>query len=196
MALYLAFLKAVGGGFAGEVACEILPEVARKVCDWWAGGKTPEQRRAEVEALAQARPAEARRRRQHYTAVARPLAAISPGRPPRRRRRARRPPSSPARPPRAPARPAAAALAPASAFPAPCQAVGVKCFCRVAGRSRRWSVDHKTGRSATTSTRSTRGSFPTTTPNVSEPPGISRGPPILYPSTSRTIGYGPGGKNS
>jgi formylglycine-generating enzyme required for sulfatase activity len=66
MALYGALLKvvgkaalnAVGGGIAGEVLCEVLPEAARKVVDWWAGGKSPEQRRAEVQALAQAPPAE------------------------------------------------------------------------------------------------------------------------------------------
>jgi formylglycine-generating enzyme required for sulfatase activity len=68
MALYLALLKAVGkaalnavgGGVAGDVVCDVLPEVARKVCDWWGAGRSPEERRAEVEALAQASPAEVR----------------------------------------------------------------------------------------------------------------------------------------
>src|SRR5947209_8107064 len=57
---------------------------------------------------------------------------------------------------------------------------------RVAGRSRRCRVAHKTGRSATTSTRSKRGSvvfilpfypsppFPKTTPNTSEPQGAKK----------------------
>ncbi len=65
MALYAALLKGVGkgivgcavGGLAAEVLCEVLPEAARKVCEWWQG-KRPEERRAEVEALAQAPPAE------------------------------------------------------------------------------------------------------------------------------------------
>jgi formylglycine-generating enzyme required for sulfatase activity/serine/threonine protein kinase len=68
MALYLAFLKAigkaalnvVGGGIAGDIVCDVLPEVAEKVYEWWGGGQSPEQRRAQIEALAQAPPAEAR----------------------------------------------------------------------------------------------------------------------------------------
>src|SRR5207247_2269493 len=56
---------------------------------------------------------------------------------------------------------------------------------RVAGRSRRTKVAHKTGRSATASTRSKRGSvvlipptyshppFPKTSPNTSEPSGTT-----------------------
>jgi formylglycine-generating enzyme required for sulfatase activity len=68
MALHVAFLKAVGkaalnavgGGFAGDVVCDVLPEVARKVKEWWGAGRSPEERRAEVEALAKASPAEAR----------------------------------------------------------------------------------------------------------------------------------------
>jgi hypothetical protein len=67
MAGYLAFLEAVGkaalsavgGGLAGDVVCDVLPEAARMVRDWWAAGRSPEERRVEVEALAQARPAEA-----------------------------------------------------------------------------------------------------------------------------------------
>src|SRR6476646_2971702 len=66
MALYLAFLKAVGkaalnavgGGIAGDVVCDLLPEVAEKVYQWWARGKPPAQRQAEVAALAEAPPKE------------------------------------------------------------------------------------------------------------------------------------------
>src|SRR5262245_53792053 len=69
MALYLAFLKAVGkaamnavgGGFAGDVVCDVLPEVARKARAWWGQGRSPEQQRAEIEALANAPPEEARK---------------------------------------------------------------------------------------------------------------------------------------
>src|SRR5262245_5260001 len=68
---------------------------------------------------------------------------------------------------------------------------------RVAGRSRRWSVAHKTGRSATTSTRTRRGSvgfippfypppdFPKTTPNTSERP--VDGSTITYTNATRII---------
>src|SRR3954451_20817821 len=84
MALYAAFLKAVGkaalnamgGGFAGDVVCNVLPEVARKVCDWWGAGKPPEERRAEVQALAQAPPAEVRE------AVDEAVAAVAADQPP------------------------------------------------------------------------------------------------------------------
>jgi formylglycine-generating enzyme required for sulfatase activity len=66
MPLYMALLKAVGkaalnavgGGVAGDVVCDVLPEVAEKVYAWWSPGRTPGQRRAEVEALANAPPAE------------------------------------------------------------------------------------------------------------------------------------------
>jgi formylglycine-generating enzyme required for sulfatase activity/serine/threonine protein kinase len=83
MALYLAFLKAVGkaalnavgGGIAGDVVCDVLPEVAQKVCEWWAAGRQPPQRRQEIEALAQASPAEVRR------AVAQVIAEVAPDRP-------------------------------------------------------------------------------------------------------------------
>src|SRR5258708_3204489 len=68
MALHVAFLKAVGkaalnamgGGFAGDVVCDVLPEIAHKVKEWWGAGRPPEVRRAEVEALAKASPAEVR----------------------------------------------------------------------------------------------------------------------------------------
>ncbi len=84
MALYAAFLKAVGraalnavgGGFAGDVVCDVLPDVARKVKDWWGAGRSPEERRAEVEALAKASPAEVRE------AVKEAVAEVAKGQPP------------------------------------------------------------------------------------------------------------------
>jgi formylglycine-generating enzyme required for sulfatase activity len=89
MALYLALLQAagraalnaVGGGVAGDVVCDVLPEVARKVCDWWGAGRSPDQRRAEVEALAQAPPAEVRQ------AVAQVVAEVAADQPPAVRER-------------------------------------------------------------------------------------------------------------
>src|SRR5262245_27471915 len=84
MALYAAFLKAVGraalnavgGGFAGDVVCDLLPEMARKVKGWWGAGRSPEERRAEVEALAKASPAEVRE------AVQEAVAEVAQGQPP------------------------------------------------------------------------------------------------------------------
>ncbi len=52
--------NALGGGVAGDVLVEVLPAVARDVWGWWHKDTTAEQRRAEVEALAQAGEAEMR----------------------------------------------------------------------------------------------------------------------------------------
>src|SRR5947209_11157787 len=72
---------------------------------------------------------------------------------------------------------------------------------RVAGRSRRCRVAHKTGRSATTSTRSKRGSvvfilpfypappFPKTTPNTSEPPVLGSDCQMAVPATEGKWGW-------
>ncbi len=76
MPLYLEFLKAVGkaalkavgkaalntvgASMASDVVCDMLPEVARLVYDWWGAGRSPAQRRAEIQALAQAGPDEVR----------------------------------------------------------------------------------------------------------------------------------------
>jgi len=59
--LSLRLSSAMGAGFAGDVVCEVLPEMARKVKDWWGAGRAPEARRAEVEALAGASPEEVRK---------------------------------------------------------------------------------------------------------------------------------------
>ncbi|MBY0230523.1 MAG: hypothetical protein K2W96_14655, partial [Gemmataceae bacterium] len=69
MAVFGAFLKGVGKAIVGcaipgvvaEVLCEVLPEAARKMAGWWVGEKKPAERRAEVEALAQADPAEVKK---------------------------------------------------------------------------------------------------------------------------------------
>ena len=53
-------LNAVGGGVAGDVLVDVLPDVAREVCAWWKKDRSPDQRRADVEALAGASPAEVR----------------------------------------------------------------------------------------------------------------------------------------
>jgi serine/threonine protein kinase len=47
-----AALNAVGAGVAGDLALEILPDVARDVWQWWAKGHPHEDLRAEVQALA------------------------------------------------------------------------------------------------------------------------------------------------
>jgi formylglycine-generating enzyme required for sulfatase activity len=69
-------LNAVGGGVAGDVAVDVLPDMAREVCAWWKKDRTPEQRRADVEALAQASPAELRQ------AVGAVVAEVAGDRPP------------------------------------------------------------------------------------------------------------------
>lgn len=53
-------LNFVGGGVMGDVLVDVVPEVAQDVCGWWRKERTPEQRRADVEALAQAPAAEVR----------------------------------------------------------------------------------------------------------------------------------------
>jgi hypothetical protein len=55
-----ALLNAVGGGIAGDIAVEVLPDIAQDVWNWWKKERTPEQQRAELQALAQAPPAEVR----------------------------------------------------------------------------------------------------------------------------------------
>jgi hypothetical protein len=55
-----ALLNAAGGGFAGDLVVDVLPDVVRDVWGWWAQDRDEGQRRAEVEALAQAPPEEVR----------------------------------------------------------------------------------------------------------------------------------------
>ena len=89
MNLSLAFLKIVGRaildavavGPAGDVLCDVLPEVARLVWDWWSNGRSPAERRAEVQALAEASPAEIRQ------AVAQTVEALAADQPPEIQRR-------------------------------------------------------------------------------------------------------------
>jgi serine/threonine protein kinase/Tfp pilus assembly protein PilF len=52
--------NAVGFGVAGDLVVDVLPEVARDVWQWWGTDRTAEQRRAEVEAVAQAGAEEVR----------------------------------------------------------------------------------------------------------------------------------------
>jgi serine/threonine protein kinase len=54
-----ASLNAVGFGVAGDLAVEVLPDVARDVWNWWGQGRSEEELRAEVQALAQLSTAEA-----------------------------------------------------------------------------------------------------------------------------------------
>jgi formylglycine-generating enzyme required for sulfatase activity len=49
-----AVLNAVGGGFAGDLFVDVLPDAAQEVWKWWRKDLTPEERREEVEALARA----------------------------------------------------------------------------------------------------------------------------------------------
>jgi formylglycine-generating enzyme required for sulfatase activity len=69
-------LNAVGGGIAGDVLVDVLPEVARDVCAWWKKDCSPEERRAEVQALARASAAEVRE------AVREAVASVAGDRPP------------------------------------------------------------------------------------------------------------------
>jgi formylglycine-generating enzyme required for sulfatase activity len=69
-------LNAVGGGVLGEVVVDLLPDVARDAWDWWKKDRTPEQRRAEIEALAQAPAPEIREQ------IEETVAAVASDRPP------------------------------------------------------------------------------------------------------------------
>src|SRR5262249_6968239 len=70
-----ALLSAAGVGIVGEFVAEVLPDMARDVFRWWARERSPAQRRAEVEALAQAPAADVRRAADQ---VARETAADNP----------------------------------------------------------------------------------------------------------------------
>lgn len=53
-----AAANAVGGGFAGDLFFEALPEVAAAAWKWWAADRNPDERRADLAAVAQATPQE------------------------------------------------------------------------------------------------------------------------------------------
>jgi tetratricopeptide (TPR) repeat protein len=50
--------NAVGGGIAGDLVFEAIPDIAADVYKWWSKDRNPEQRRADLQAVAQAPPAE------------------------------------------------------------------------------------------------------------------------------------------
>ena len=55
-----AACNAVGGGVVGDVLFDVLPEMAGEVWKWWDGERTPEQRRADLAAIATVTPSEAK----------------------------------------------------------------------------------------------------------------------------------------
>ncbi len=63
-----AALNVAGFGVAGELAVDVLPEVARDVWNWWGKDKKPDQLRAEVRQVAELTPAEARRQAEQVVA--------------------------------------------------------------------------------------------------------------------------------
>src|SRR5215510_8546186 len=56
-----SLLNAVSGGLAGDLVCDVLPEVAQKTWGNWSKEKNEAQRQAEVATLAQASDDEVRR---------------------------------------------------------------------------------------------------------------------------------------
>src|SRR5262245_28910938 len=70
-----ALLNAAGGGIAGDLLVEVLPEVVQDLWVWWAKNRAESERRAEVEALAQAPEAEVQ---EVVLAVVREVAADQP----------------------------------------------------------------------------------------------------------------------
>ncbi len=63
-----AALNVAGFGVAGELAVEVLPDVAHDVWAWWAKDKKPAQLQAEVRQVAQLTPAEARQQAERIVA--------------------------------------------------------------------------------------------------------------------------------
>ena len=55
-----AALNVAGFGVAGDLAVEVLPDVARDVWEWWGKNKNPAELQAEIKEVAQLSPAEAR----------------------------------------------------------------------------------------------------------------------------------------
>jgi formylglycine-generating enzyme required for sulfatase activity len=64
-----AALNVAGFGVAGDIAVDVLPEVARDVWDWWGKDKKPAELQAEVKEVAQLTPAEARRQAEQVVAA-------------------------------------------------------------------------------------------------------------------------------
>jgi hypothetical protein len=67
--------NAFGGGVAGDLLFEALPEIAADVWKWWAAERNPDQRRADLAELAQAPAAEIR---EQITAVVGEVAGDKP----------------------------------------------------------------------------------------------------------------------
>jgi formylglycine-generating enzyme required for sulfatase activity len=63
-----AALNVAGFGVAGDLAVEVLPDVARDVWDWWGKDKKAAQLQAEVKEVAQLTPSEARRQAEQIVA--------------------------------------------------------------------------------------------------------------------------------
>src|SRR5213080_3674048 len=70
-----AALNAVGFGVAGDFAMEVLPQMSRDVWGGWGKDRSEDQRKADVQALVQAPPAEVR---QQAKEVVREVAADRP----------------------------------------------------------------------------------------------------------------------
>jgi formylglycine-generating enzyme required for sulfatase activity len=64
-----AALNVAGFGVAGELAVDVLPDVARDVWDWWGRDKKPAQLQAEIKEMAQLTPAEARQQAEAVVAA-------------------------------------------------------------------------------------------------------------------------------
>src|SRR5437016_4056528 len=56
-----AALNVAGFGVGGDLAVEVLPDVARDIWDWWGKDRKAGELQAEVKEVAQLNPAEARR---------------------------------------------------------------------------------------------------------------------------------------
>jgi formylglycine-generating enzyme required for sulfatase activity len=63
-----AALNVAGFGVAGDLAMDVIPEMARDVWQWWGKDKQPDERRAEVQEVAQLTPEEARRQAERVVA--------------------------------------------------------------------------------------------------------------------------------
>ncbi|HTU22058.1 MAG TPA: bifunctional serine/threonine-protein kinase/formylglycine-generating enzyme family protein [Gemmataceae bacterium] len=64
-----AALNVAGFGVAGDLAVEVLPDVARDVWEWWGKNKNPGELQAEVKEVAQLSPADARQQAEQIVAA-------------------------------------------------------------------------------------------------------------------------------